>query len=116
MTDPIVLRGALRPDGAPGLPWEPFRPGVEAAWIYRGPDGGPASAYLRYAPGARVPRHRHVGYEHVLVLSGSQTDANGRHRAGTLVVNPPGTSHDLVSEDGCVVLIVWEKGVAFDSA
>jgi anti-sigma factor ChrR (cupin superfamily) len=95
------------------LIWEPFRDGVGASFLYRNGDHGPAAAYLRYAPGAGVPHHFHAGYEHVLVLQGSQTDRNGRHAQGTLVINPPGSSHDVVSEDGCIVLVIWERPVIF---
>jgi anti-sigma factor ChrR (cupin superfamily) len=44
-------------------------------------------------------------------LDGEQSDEYGRYTAGTLVVNRPGSSHRLASEEGCVVLIVWERGV-----
>ena len=108
MAEPVILPRALAPDG---LAWEPFRDGVDIAWLYRNGAHGPAAAYLRYAPGARVPLHLHAGYEHVLVLDGAQSDKNGRHRAGTLVINPPGTSHEVLSEEGCLVLIVWERPV-----
>lgn len=102
------------PDVA-ALSWQPLRDGVEVSWVYRNGAHGPAAAYLRYRPGARVPLHRHAGYEHVFVLQGSQTDGNGRHAEGTLTINPPGSAHDLVSEDGCLALVIWERPVIFDS-
>jgi anti-sigma factor ChrR (cupin superfamily) len=108
----IILHRALA-GGADELAFEPFRDGIGVAWLYRNGEHGPAAAFLRYAPGARVPHHLHAGYEHVLVLEGSQRDRNGRHAAGSLVVNPPGTSHEVVSEEGCLVLIVWERPVVF---
>jgi anti-sigma factor ChrR (cupin superfamily) len=95
--------------------WEPLREGVDVSWLYRNGEHGPAAAFLRYAPGARVPHHLHAGYEHVLILEGSQQDANGCHRAGALVINAPGTTHDVLSEEGCVVLIVWERAVIFSA-
>jgi anti-sigma factor ChrR (cupin superfamily) len=99
-----------------GRAWEPFRPGVEVSWLYRNGEHGPAAAYLRYAAGARVSDHSHAGYEHVLVLEGAQSDRNGRHGKGTLVINPPGSSHDLVAgEEGCIVLIIWERPPIFAS-
>jgi anti-sigma factor ChrR (cupin superfamily) len=112
MDKAAILPQALSSDPA-GLVWEPLREGVEVSWLYRNGDRGPAAAYLRYAPGARVPHHLHAGYEHVMVLQGSQTDRNGRHRAGALVINPPSTSHEVVSEEGCIVLIIWERPVIF---
>jgi len=39
-----------------------------------------------------VPMHEHTGYEHILILAGSQRDENGTFEAGTLVINPPGTA------------------------
>lgn len=96
--------------------WEPFREGIEVSWLYRNGAHGPAAAYLRYAPGARVPRHWHPGYEHVLVLEGAQSDGNGRHCAGSLVINPPGSTHEVTSEEGCTVLVIWERPVIFAKA
>jgi anti-sigma factor ChrR (cupin superfamily) len=92
------------------IPWQPFRPGVEIHRLYG--DGTAASAaLLRYQPGASVPLHVHTGYEHVFVLSGSQTDDRGTHPGGTLVINPPGSRHSVVSPTGCIVLVIWEKPV-----
>ena len=33
--------------------------------------------------------------------------------AGTLIINPPGTQHSVVSEAGCIVLAIYEKPVKF---
>ncbi len=96
------------------IPWQPFRDGVEIHYLYQSRDSKESqasAALLRYQPGATVPAHIHTGYEHVLVLDGSQSDANGTHKQGSLVINPPGSQHDIVSHDGCIVLIVWEKPV-----
>lgn len=95
------------------LDWQPFRDGVEVAWLYRNGEHGPAAAYLRYRPGAGVPLHWHAGYEHVFVLEGAQSDSNGRYAAGSVVINPPGSSHAVASEEGCVVLVMWERPVVF---
>ena len=95
------------------LAWEAFRPGIEIHRLYAAPDGQVA-ALLRYAPGARLPHHRHVGLEHILVLSGSQEDDRGTYHVGSLLVHPPGTSHAVRSRTGCVVLALWEKPVEFD--
>lgn len=81
--------------------------------IYEDAQTGSSSALLRYAPGARIPAHRHPGYEHIWVLEGAQEDESGRYDAGTFVVNAPGSSHSVWSEEGCLVLIVWERSVKF---
>ena len=64
---------------------------------------------LRYKPGARGPRHRHAGWERVILISGSQADARGLLKAGDVALNAPGTEHDVYSEEGCVALLVWER-------
>ncbi len=93
--------------------WGPFHPGIDIQWLYKtGPDG-PQAALLRYQPGASAPLHEHTGYEHVLTLDGDEYDHLGHYPAGTLAINPPGSRHEVHSDHGCVVLIVWEKPVRF---
>jgi len=113
-TAPLIFDQLLNSLADPALPWEPFREGIEAARIYSAGPGGPSAAFLRYQPGASLGRHRHQGYEHILILSGSQIDDNGEHLAGTLIVHPPGSSHGITSVIGCVVLAIWEKPVIFE--
>jgi anti-sigma factor ChrR (cupin superfamily) len=95
------------------IPWKPFREGVEIHHLYGDGVSGPSAALIRYRSAAHVPVHEHVGYEHILVLSGSQRDQNGEAKTGTLTINPPGTRHDLVSDAGCIVLAIYEKPVKF---
>jgi anti-sigma factor ChrR (cupin superfamily) len=111
MADPQITLPLLPPEEAlRACAFAPFREGVEIFWIR---EGSPALALLRYAPGAGVPRHRHVGLETILVLEGAQSDEAGRYGAGQLVVNQPGSEHSVWSDEGCLVLIQWEKPVAF---
>ena len=114
MFDPKVI-GSLTPSGLAEMPFVPFREGVEIyrLWPNNKPVDGPELALLRYEKGASIPLHRHLGLETILVLSGSQSDERGHYREGTLVINPIGSVHSVWSEDGCVVLIQWEKPVDF---
>ena len=93
------------------LPWLPFLPGVDIYRLYGDGETGPTAALLRFQAGARVPLHEHTGYEHILVLAGSQGDENCRSETGMLIINPPGTSHSVLSENGCIVLAIYEKPV-----
>jgi len=95
------------------LPWKPFGEGVEIYRLYGDGITGPTAALLRFQPGGRVRLHEHIGYEHILVLAGSQVDENSRAEAGMLIINPPGTSHSILSESGCIVLAIYEKPVRF---
>jgi anti-sigma factor ChrR (cupin superfamily) len=93
------------------IEWQPFRPGVRAHWLYHTDEDGPAAALLRYEPGATVPLHEHGGWEHILVLAGAQSDGTMRHGEGSLMISAPGTRHAINSEEGCVVLAVWNRPV-----
>src|SRR5262249_45320184 len=93
--------------------WEPFHPGIGIQWLYQTAGEGPQAALLRYQAGGRAPLHEHLGYEHVLVLDGAQSDSLGCYPAGSLTINPPGSCHAVFSENGCVALLIWERLVRF---
>lgn len=109
MDRPLTLTGLL-PDGWRLHPFAPFREGVEICLLR---DTDPQLALLRYEPGARVPLHRHTGLEMIQVLEGEQSDERGTYSAGDVVLNPEGSTHSVWSDAGCVVLILWERPVAF---
>lgn len=112
MEQVLILKGLLNIVALQEqLPWQPFREGVDIYRLYSDSKGS-AAALLRYQPGAKVPRHDHQGFEHIFVLSGSQTDQNGEHEAGTLVINPPSSNHSVISVSGCIVLAIWEKPIS----
>jgi anti-sigma factor ChrR (cupin superfamily) len=94
------------------LTWQPFREGIEAHWLYQIEDG-PRAAFFRYQPGASAPKHQHLGYEHIFVVSGSQRDEEGEYQQGSLIVKKPGSIHTPHSDTGCIVLLIWEKPVKF---
>lgn len=93
--------------------WKPLREGIDVLRLFGDAHEGASVALLRYSPGARVPRHRHAGFELIVVLSGAQSDERGTYRAGSVVVNPRSDEHSVWSDEGCVVLIVWERPVEF---
>jgi anti-sigma factor ChrR (cupin superfamily) len=95
------------------IPWEYFRDGVEIHRLYGDGETGPTAALLRFSKASKVPLHEHIGYEHILVLAGTQSDCHGSSGPGTLIVNPPGTRHSVISDAGCIVLAIYEKPVRF---
>jgi anti-sigma factor ChrR (cupin superfamily) len=105
---PDLIALCARPEA---LSFRPLRPGVDIHTLWGNPPHSAGGALLRYAPGASIPAHAHAGYEQIFVLAGAQSDERGHYPAGTLMVNPPGTSHAVHSAEGCLVLIVWERGV-----
>jgi anti-sigma factor ChrR (cupin superfamily) len=47
------------------------------------------------------------------MLAGEQVDEISKAETGALIINPPGTSHSILSENGCIVLAIYEKPVKF---
>jgi anti-sigma factor ChrR (cupin superfamily) len=95
------------------IAWQPYKKGVDIYRLYGDGVTGPTAALLRYREHGEVPLHEHVGYEHILILSGSQQDENGNYPEGSFVINPPGTRHQVHSDAGCIVLAIYEKPVQF---
>ena len=109
MTETVCIPGLLS-GGWKDLAFAQFRDGIEIAWLCK---GAPGIAVLRYQPGASVPLHMHPDVEMILVLDGEQTDEKGTYGPGDIVINPPGSQHSVVSEAGCVVLLMWSQPVVF---
>lgn len=62
---------------------------------------------LRFPPGAHGDYHEHLGYELMLVLDGQLDHSDGRSfTKGALVVESPGTTHQMSSSQGCTVLAI----------
>ena len=95
--------------------WEEFKEGIEISRIYDVKNEGPAAALLRYSAGAEAPMHLHMGYEHILILSGSQTDGVNLFNKGMLIISSPGSQHRIYSEKGCIALAIWQAPVQFVS-
>src|SRR5436190_728027 len=69
--------------------WEYFRDGVDIHRLYGDGIEGPAAALIRYRETSPIPTHVHEGYEHILVLCGTQEDTDGLIEAGTMRIHPP---------------------------
>jgi len=85
-------------------------PGVRQIEVRGGPRTENARVrLLKFSPGVRFPRHRHLGREHVLVLEGSYTDSEGQVVGpGDLQVMEPGSEHGLRIHPGepCIAGLV----------
>jgi anti-sigma factor ChrR (cupin superfamily) len=92
------------------LPWQPTRfPGIESKTLMENKDSGLATLLMRWAPGARLPRHEHVEIEQSFVLQGSLIDRAGVATAGNYVWRRAGSRHDAWTEEGCLVLAFFLK-------
>ena len=90
------------------IEWEPTPwPGIWNKVLYEDASGR-RTVLTRMEPGARLPRHRHVGLEQSFVLEGSLVDEDGACTAGNFVWRRAGSIHSAWSPDGCVGLGIFE--------
>jgi putative transcriptional regulator len=74
------------------------------------------AGFIRMAPGARFPHHRHIGDEYGLILEGGIMERDGAvARAGEFHNRNAGTSHDFVAlpGEGCLFAAVVHEGIEF---
>jgi anti-sigma factor ChrR (cupin superfamily) len=91
-----------------GRPWDERRPGVH--WKVLRESGDRKTVLVRYAPGAVIPRHRHLGDEEIFVIEGSVSDDTGTCAAGDYARRPPGCVHTVRSTAGALVLAIMTGG------
>ncbi len=76
-------------------------------------DGGEkttrATSLVTYQPNSQFEPHGHPKGEEFVVLSGTFSDEHGDYPAGTYVRNPPGSSHQPFSRDGCLILVKLQQ-------
>jgi putative transcriptional regulator len=89
--------------------------GIQLMHIQAGARFAAADAgFVRMAPGARFPQHRHVGDELGLVLEGGLIDEDGTvARAGETHDREAGSAHHFIAlpDEGCVFAAVVEDGI-----
>ena len=97
-----------------GVPWTATRfPGVEAKVLMENKATGMSTVLMRWAPGARLPRHEHVEIEQTFVLEGSFADHAGVCTAGNYVWRRAGSRHDAWTDEGCLMLAFFIKPNTF---
>lgn len=75
-----------------------------------------AQLFLLEIPGGeRIPRHRHLGHEHVLCLSGACSDEFTHLEAGDYYRYDPGSEHYPIidSSEPCWIAVRVEKGLRY---
>ena len=88
------------------LGWQEFRPGVSFKILWEDKATKRRAQMTRFAPGAQLPLHRHVGDELVFVVEGAITDEFGTVTAGNMGYRPNGCVHAVSSKNGATVLAI----------
>ena len=92
------------------LDWQPTQfPGIRIKMLWQDEAGQAFTALFKLEPGARLPRHRHMGIEQTFVLEGSLVDDEGACTAVNYVCRPAGSVHTAYSPDGCLGLGIFQQ-------
>jgi anti-sigma factor ChrR (cupin superfamily) len=89
---------------APGLRFFNFTPGPRHLAAEAG--------FVRLAPGAIFPRHRHLGHETTLILEGWMRDGDQRFGPGSLIEHEKDSEHGWVNDGpGDLVVVSVHHGL-----
>src|SRR5215831_18470707 len=96
------------------MEWQKTRfPGCEAKTLLLDRKTGLVTALMRFAPGAVLPDHEHVGIEQTWVIEGSLVDKDGPAAGlevgpGEFVWREAGSRHSAWCPDGGVMLAIFQ--------
>lgn len=113
----MLLQPGALPDSTlvdvSNVPWQPTGfAGID--WkILMESETGMRTVLMRWAPGARLPRHEHVAIEQTFVLEGSFSDHSSTCRAGQYVWRRAGSQHDAWTDEGCLMIAFFLKPNTF---
>jgi anti-sigma factor ChrR (cupin superfamily) len=79
------------------------------------PESGHKTSFVRFAPESYFPAHAHPLGEEVYVLEGVFSDQHGDYPAGTYLRNPPGSSHQPFTKEGCTLFVKLDQFDADDT-
>ena len=101
---------------APAMPidlesyaWDEPLPGVRFCTLEDDASRGVRKVLVWAMPGARYPRHRHLGEEDILVLAGHLRDERGTYGPGDICRSETGTDHseEVVGQDDCICYVIY---------
>jgi anti-sigma factor ChrR (cupin superfamily) len=88
------------------LAWQEYQPGISFKVLWQDPATKRRAQMTRFAPGAMLPHHRHVGDELIFVIEGGVSDESGTVTAGNVGYRPDGCLHTVTTANGATVLAV----------
>ena len=99
------------------MEWEPTQfPGISIKVLYEDKAKGEMTCFLKWAPGATLPMHKHPEIEQSYVIEGSFADHDGICRAGEFVWRRIGSFHETHSAEGAVILAIYRKPNVFQNS
>ena len=104
------------------MEWQTTRfPGCEAKTLLFDRGTGLMTALMRFAPGAVLPDHEHVGIEQSYVIEGTLVDKEGPAqgiacRAGEFIWREAGSRHAAWCPEGALILAIFQVPIKFFEA
>jgi anti-sigma factor ChrR (cupin superfamily) len=90
--------------------WFDFVPGVTVKPLSIDIERDTATILMMFEPGSRVPAHDHAGAEDTFVISGSCRLGESHLLKGDFHHADAGSTHaEIVSDEGCVLLLVVDR-------
>lgn len=90
--------------------WQEFQPGISFKVVWQDPPTKRRAQMTRFAPGAQLPLHRHVGDELIYLVEGANADESGIVATGNMNYRPNGCVHTVTTQHGATVLaVVWGR-------
>jgi len=97
------------------LEWQDHRPGIRMKNLWEDKETQRRALMTRVAPGAQLPRHRHVGDELLYVIEGALSDDFGTVTAGNMGYRPNGCLHTVSTKNGATVLAILTGDIELTS-
>ena len=111
---PRTLRRIV-PQGFNGMDWKMVSATARSCQLFKD-DSGTTVSLLKLKPGGRIAKHRHMGNEYTVVLTGAFSDEEGVYRAGDFLLREHGhEAHSPVAtkDAECVCLTLQEAPLQF---
>lgn len=110
---PKVLK-KLIPDGFSDLSWTMVSATARSCQLFKD-DSGVTVGLLKLKPGGRIAKHKHLGDEFTIVLTGSFSDEEGVYKAGDFLHCDTSVSHSPVAtkDAECICLTLQEAPLQF---
>ena len=93
------------------IAWAEAMPGVMQKPLWIDKETKRRAALVRFAPGAQLPKHKHVGDELIFVIEGSNADESGEVLTGNLNYRPNGCVHSVTTKNGATIFALVTGGV-----
>src|SRR5678816_1258593 len=84
--------------------WQELKPGISFKVLWQDQQTKRRVQMTRFAPGAQLSQHRHVGDEIIFVIEGAVSDESGTVSAGNVGYRPNGCVHTVTTRNGATVL------------